>query len=101
MEEMLERILIKELDNTDKIHMFYSDSACCWAVFQQSALNLAGIIPGVACCPIDECFVDGEVKLTCIRVNSGYIKRYALLLYCTLVSDDYIELQNKPVVNDE
>ena len=94
MEDMLERILIKEVDNTDRIHLFYSYAARCWVAFQQSALNLIKVIPEFADTIIEERFADGEMKLTCIAINSSHIKRYSLLLHCTLLGDDYIELQH-------
>ena len=93
MEDMLGHILIKEANNTDRIHLFYSYAACCWVAFQQSALNLIKIIPEFADTTIEEHFADGEIKLTCIAINSSHIKRYELLLHCTLLGDDYIELQ--------
>ena len=93
MEDMLERILTKEVDNTDRIHLFYSYTARCWVASQQSALNLIKVIPEFADTIIEECFADGEMKLTCIAINSSHIKRYGLLSHCTLLGDDYIELQ--------
>ena len=99
LDEVLELILSKEVENTDKIHMYYSDSAHCWATFQQSALNLIEIVPKLACNAIDEHFAGREIKLTCVRVNSDHVKRYNLLIYCVQVSDSYIELQKKPVGN--
>lgn len=99
LEKELELILSKEVDNTDRIHLFYSDYAHCWAAFQQSALNLIEVVPRLACNAIDELFVDREIKLTCVRVNSDHVKRYNLLIYCIQVSDSYIELQKKPVGN--
>lgn len=93
MDDMLERILTKEVDNTDRIHLFYSYAACCWVAFQQSALNLIKVIPEFADIISEERFADGEMKLTCIPINSSHIKRYNLLAHCTLLGDDYIELQ--------
>lgn len=94
---MLERILIKEVDNTDRIHMFYSETADRWAAFQQSALNLAEIIPELVGTTTNQLFVDGEVKLTCIIINSEYMELHGLPFHCTLLGDDYMELQKTPM----
>ena len=96
---MLERILTKEVDNIDRIHLFYSATADRWATFQQSALNLAEIIPELVGTTTNQLFVDGEVKLTCIMINREMMEFHGLPFYCTLLGDDYMELQKTPVAD--
>ncbi|WP_373156900.1 hypothetical protein [Bacteroides cellulosilyticus] len=99
MKSFLE-ILHYEVENRDKIHLFYRLDPDCekrWVAYQQSAFNLAEIVPELAEDVEDRLFADGEVKLYGLAVSSEQMERYGLPLYCTLLGDDYIELQKTPV----
>ncbi|MCM0322789.1 hypothetical protein J8K89_07000 [Bacteroides fragilis] len=96
---MLGRILIKEVDNTGRIHLFYCRGSDRWAAFQQSALNLVEIVPEFVDIITDEVFVEGKVKLTCITINREMMEFHGLPFYCTLLGDDYMELQKTPVAD--
>ena len=97
MNTSLENILTREADNTTGcIHLYYCPENECWAAYELSAVNLAGLIPELKGELTEKVFPDYEVRLRYIEVDERQTEFYRLPDYCTLLDDHYIELQNTP-----
>lgn len=92
MSPHLERILRLESVNTNLVHLFRLPSGESWAAYEQSAVNLQSIIPGVKETMMKETFPEADIWLHRVVLDDTLIYKYSLPLMCTLVGDDYLEL---------
>lgn len=92
MSPPLERILLLESANTDLVHLFRLPSGDSWAAYEQSAVNLQSILPGVEETMMKEDFPEADIWLHRVVLDDTLIYKYSLPLMCTLVGDDYLEL---------
>ena len=92
MSPPLERILLLESANTDLVHLFRLPSGDSWAAYEQSAVNLQSIIPGLEETMMKEVFPEADIWLHRVVVDEALIYKYSLPLMCTLAGDDYLEL---------
>lgn len=92
MSPPLERLLRLESVNTDLVHLFRLPSGESWAAYEQSAVNLQLLIPGVKDTMTKEVFPEADIWLYRVVVDEALIYKYSLPLMCTLAGDDYLEL---------
>ncbi|RHR68513.1 hypothetical protein DWW69_19880 [Bacteroides sp. AF16-49] len=92
MSPHLERILRLESANTNLVHLFRLPSGDSWVAYEQSAVNLQSIIPGLKETMAKEDFPEADIWLHRVVVDDTLIYKYSLPLMCTLVGDDYLEL---------
>ena len=92
MSPHLERILRLESANPNLVHLFRLPSGDSWAAYEQSAVNLQSILPGVEETMMKEDFPEADIWLHRVVVDDTLIYKYSLPLMCTLVGDDYLEL---------
>lgn len=98
MNTSLETILRLDANTTDSIHLFYESAQEHWIAYGQSALNLVRLVPELSSSLTEEIFADEGIRLHRLTVGHEQTEQYGLPFYCTLLGDDYIELQNTPVM---
>ena len=87
MNSKLEKILMKEASNTNRIYLHYRPQHEHWVAYEQSALSLAPLL-----LPDEEIFSDAEIRLRYATINFEQMDRYNLPAYCTLLGDDIMVL---------
>lgn len=93
----LENILHQECSNTEYIHLYQYPGSELWTAYDESALNLIGLVPELRAELKEEVFSDCEIRLYCVRINSVQMVHYGLPYHCILLGDYYIKLQKTPV----
>lgn len=86
MNSKLEKILMQEASNTNRIYLHYRPQHGHWVAYEQSALNLLSLAPLLL--PDEEIFSDAEIRLRYATINFEQMDRYNLPAYCTLLGDD-------------
>ena len=61
MNSKLEKILMQEASNTNRIYLHYRPQHGHWVAYEQSALNLLSLAPLLL--PDEEIFSDAEIRL--------------------------------------
>lgn len=97
MNIILEEILEFETTNEDHIHLHHCSKERLWKAYDRSVLNLIELIPKLKIGPEEECFTNHEIRLYCVRINEGHMEHHNLPFHCTLLGDDYIKSQKRPV----
>ena len=90
MNSKLEKILMQEASNTNRIYLHYRPQHGHWVAYEQSALNLLSLAPLLL--PDEEIFSDAEIRLRYATINFEQMDRYNLPAYCTLLGDDIMVL---------
>ena len=76
MNSKLEKILMQEASNTNRIYLHYRPQHGHWVAYEQSALNLLSLAPLLL--PDEEIFSDAEIRLRYATINFEQMDRYNL-----------------------
>ena len=87
MNSKLEKILMQEASNTNRIYLHYRPQHEHWVAYELNLLSLAPLL-----LPDEEIFSDAEIRLRYATINFEQMDRYNLPAYCTLLGDDIMVL---------
>ena len=92
MEKYLEQILCLESENIYHVYLLPSSGNGFWDVYEQSVVNLQHLVPEVRGSVVKAVFGESGLWLRRVRLTEALVAKYSLLLYCTLLGDDYVKL---------
>lgn len=92
MEKYLEQTLCLESENIYHVYLLPSSGNGFWDVYEQSAVNLQHLVPEVRGPVMKAVFGESGLWFRRVRLTEALVAKYSLLLYCTLLGDNYVKL---------
>ena len=80
MNSKLEKILMQEASNTNRIYLHYRPQHEHWVAYEQSALNLLSLAPLLL--PDEEIFSDAEIRLRYATLSKWIVITYQPTALC-------------------